>query len=62
MRRSQNCIRKQNTFCGTRVTVPLLKFYEKKTASLRNISLKSDNRLLSYGRNTIFKTAAVRHL
>jgi len=32
------------------------------TASSCKISLKADNRLLSYGHKTIFKMEAVRHL
>ena len=47
-RRNQPALRK-NTFCGTPVSVPLLKFCEKLLSS-RKISLKSSNRLLRCGK------------
>jgi len=39
---AQTILGKQNTFCGTWVSVPVPKFCEK-TASTRKISLKSGN-------------------
>ena len=48
-RPSQDCIRKtKHAFCGTRVSIPLPKLCEK-IASPRKISLKSGNRLLTFG-------------
>jgi len=58
---AQTALGKQNIFCGTPVSVSLPKFC-KKTASPSKISLKSDNRLLSYGQKTILKMAAVCYL
>jgi len=50
--RSPNVVRKtkKTTFCGTPLSVILPNFYEK----LLLLSLKLDNRLLSYGRKRIF--------
>jgi len=60
-RRSPNCIKKtKKTFCGTWIYVALAKF-SKKTTSQDKISLKSGNRLLSYGQDKIFNMACVRH-
>ena len=62
--KGQNCIRKtkirsmERRYLSDCPITDLL----RKTASSHKISLKSDNRLLSYDQKTIFKTAAVRHL
>jgi len=51
---AQTALGKRNTFCETRVYVPLQKFC-KKTAPLRKISLKSDNPLLNYDQKRFLK-------